>query len=978
MPAHSSASGTDLHEAKRLKEPVRAASTANVTLATPGASLDGVTLSNGDRILLKNQSTGSQNGLYTWSGAASALVRTVDADAAVDFVSGFMVYVSEGTTNGTSFWAYTTAGAITLGTTSLAFAKVSASGAFSGEVSATDFSATGLTGATSGTRYVGATSSGPPTSGTFAIGDVVESRTDGAVWTCITAGSPGTWKKLDVNPMTAVGDLIIGGTVANGYAAAARLAADTAGKVLTANGAGVAPSWQAATGGSGGSSGGGGSGALSPIGAPVGPLTAAQTTITFTGIPQTGFRNLRLVVVGRSTAATTTASVQMQFNNDTGSNYDYEDAQSNASSTSASNSAAAQTSGRIGYVPGTSASSGTQAGNMSVDILNYVGTTYQKQYNAHGGVFWGTSTSSFANDDISGQWRSAVAISSITLTLASGDFDVGSYACLYGLMDSAGVLLTPASNLLVDVALAGTTTTFNIPGGYTDLMIVAEARSDTAATTANLHGQVNSDTGSNYDGQYTGLSNGGFSSSARSAADTKMLFGVVTAASILSNAPTGVTILVPNYLGTTYHKTFITNGTLKDASNLVSFVGGLGYWRSTAAIVSMTLSLSAGSFVTGSRVRVYGLPAASGGASVGTGTRLRISANQSIADSTDVRVNWDVEDVDADQQHYTSSANLTGTVAKNATATLTGTSTAFLTELSIGQVISVPGTSAEKRVVVAIASNTSLTVSSPFTFSASGQTAARVNSAVVIRNPGWYNFEFHIYMAPVATGQLLMRAFINGSTSAVAEDGRAGVNNTNGYALSFARQLQQWDFVEVGVNQTSGGPVNLQTDERTNFEINARPTIIVAVPYVCIRDEKSDGTSGGAFTSGAWRTRDLNTEASDESGIASIASNQVTLAPGVYRTRIDVPGFQVGDHQSRLRNITAGATLLVGQNARSGDSAPQSPSTIAGRFRLTVASALEVQHWCETTNGTNGFGRATNFTSGEVEVYTVAEFWKEG
>lgn len=50
----------------------------------------------------------------------------------------------------------------------------------------------GLTGATQATRYVGATASGAPASGTFAIGDFVIDRT-GKVWICTVAGTPGTW-----------------------------------------------------------------------------------------------------------------------------------------------------------------------------------------------------------------------------------------------------------------------------------------------------------------------------------------------------------------------------------------------------------------------------------------------------------------------------------------------------------------------------------------------------------------------------------------------------------------------------------------------------------------------------------------------------------------------------------------------------------------------------------------------------------------
>ena len=51
---------------------------------------------------------------------------------------------------------------------------------------------TGLTGATTASRYVGGTVTGAPTTGTFAVNDFVSSQ-DGKIWICTTAGSPGVW-----------------------------------------------------------------------------------------------------------------------------------------------------------------------------------------------------------------------------------------------------------------------------------------------------------------------------------------------------------------------------------------------------------------------------------------------------------------------------------------------------------------------------------------------------------------------------------------------------------------------------------------------------------------------------------------------------------------------------------------------------------------------------------------------------------------
>lgn len=194
-PNHADATGQQLHVDLRIKEPVRVASTANVTLTAPGASIDGVSLSNGDRILLKNQSTGSQNGVYVFNGSASTATRATDADAAADFVSGFKVYVREGTVNAASYWTYTTNGAITLGSTSLAF-RQDATGGLASEINGLDFAPAGLTGATLATRYVGGVNGAPPSTGTFAVGDFVIDRGGYGGFVCLIAGSPGTWEQF--------------------------------------------------------------------------------------------------------------------------------------------------------------------------------------------------------------------------------------------------------------------------------------------------------------------------------------------------------------------------------------------------------------------------------------------------------------------------------------------------------------------------------------------------------------------------------------------------------------------------------------------------------------------------------------------------------------------------------------------------------------------------------------------------------------
>lgn len=108
--------------AKRdVKQSVRAATTANITLSGT-QTIDGVAVTTSDRVLVKNQSTGSQNGIYVVS--ASAWARATDADASAEVTPGLSVAVEEGTTLADTIWKLTTNATITLGSTALVFADI--------------------------------------------------------------------------------------------------------------------------------------------------------------------------------------------------------------------------------------------------------------------------------------------------------------------------------------------------------------------------------------------------------------------------------------------------------------------------------------------------------------------------------------------------------------------------------------------------------------------------------------------------------------------------------------------------------------------------------------------------------------------------------------------------------------------------------------------------------------------------------------
>ena len=108
---------------------VLVASTANVNVASAPSSLDGVTLTNGDRLLLKNQTNASQNGIYIFNGTGNALTRSLDADTGVELANK-TIPVNSGTVNADK-WFTITNDSITLGTTNIVITQTAGAGTYS-------------------------------------------------------------------------------------------------------------------------------------------------------------------------------------------------------------------------------------------------------------------------------------------------------------------------------------------------------------------------------------------------------------------------------------------------------------------------------------------------------------------------------------------------------------------------------------------------------------------------------------------------------------------------------------------------------------------------------------------------------------------------------------------------------------------------------------------------------------------------------
>lgn len=159
-----------------FQQPVKAVSGTNISISSAPATVDGFSLTSGDRILLAAQSTGSQNGFWIFNGAGSALTRPADfASGNTQFCFfGIMTIALNGTTYQGTFWQCTTTGTITIDTTATAWSTVGI-GLGSGVIGTlpTTHGGTGQTSVGQNNVFVGPTSgSGAPTFRALVAGDL--------------------------------------------------------------------------------------------------------------------------------------------------------------------------------------------------------------------------------------------------------------------------------------------------------------------------------------------------------------------------------------------------------------------------------------------------------------------------------------------------------------------------------------------------------------------------------------------------------------------------------------------------------------------------------------------------------------------------------------------------------------------------------------------------------------------------------------
>jgi hypothetical protein len=84
------------------KDSARVATQSNLNLASPGGSIDGISMASGDRVLVGSQTTQSQNGIYVWNGASTTMTRSLDASTFAELEQAVLT-IEEGTNAGVTY-----------------------------------------------------------------------------------------------------------------------------------------------------------------------------------------------------------------------------------------------------------------------------------------------------------------------------------------------------------------------------------------------------------------------------------------------------------------------------------------------------------------------------------------------------------------------------------------------------------------------------------------------------------------------------------------------------------------------------------------------------------------------------------------------------------------------------------------------------------------------------------------------------------
>jgi hypothetical protein len=214
---------------------------------------------------------------------------------------------------------------------------------------------------------------------------------------------------------------------------------------------------------------------------------------------------------------------------------------------------------------------------------------------------------------------------------------------------------------------------------------------------------------------------------------------------------------------------------------------------------------------------------------------------------------------------------------------------------------------------------------------------------------------------------------------------------TNGQVLKSTGTAPAWGVDPVSDLITTAGDVVYGTaaDTMTRLGIGTAGQVLTVnsgatapewktagatIQQAVFTDTKSSATAGGTFTSGAYRTRDINTTQTNTITGCSLASNQITLPAGTFRIEGFTGGYKIDRHQTRIYNITGSAVLFLGYSAFTDPN--QDITTIApfsGTVTFASSTVIELQHRSAFTRSTDGFGISCGFNDNIYSSVTITK-----
>jgi hypothetical protein len=180
--------------------------------------------------------------------------------------------------------------------------------------------------------------------------------------------------------------------------------------------------------------------------------------------------------------------------------------------------------------------------------------------------------------------------------------------------------------------------------------------------------------------------------------------------------------------------------------------------------------------------------------------------------------------------------------------------------------------------------------------------------------------------------------------------------------------------IGLGSNQVQlvndSGILKLKDAGGTPYVPGANQNVLIC------QEQQNSGVNGGNFNSGSWQTRQLNTASYNNITGSTLLSGQISLPPGNYIAYAWATSYNVGTNQLRFYDVTNFTEIALGSSVSDGN------AILLGAWVASGTASYELQHFCATTEATDGFGKdagtGSNNVYSQILILSVKSFTGPG